>query len=350
MNNLLKTLIIFCLLSPLEILSSGNHDIRFNKLSSYEHPSPKAITKDKFGFLWIGTRDGLLKYDGYTYKKYVNDFGNSSSISSGNIRSLLLDSKGRLWVATANQLNQYNYTTDSFKNYNFGSDKQNFIYEVFEASDNSIWVASRDGIKRLNENEKFESFEYYQNSSGGSAKIGRARTFYQDIDDTLWIGTFESGVLRFDFSKETLFQLPSDKLSEMLIVGISEYSDNYLLVGSNNTGVHVISKRDGSENTKESFNIILSESQLRDVKVKEVMTDSAGIHWIGTEANGLLIIEENNIRQFKEDASDSKSLPENRVNDIYEDDQGNMWISNLTNIAIYNPSNKNITTYYSSND
>ena len=184
MRNFLKTMTLIIFLSPGSYYSMGSDDIRFNVLSSYNHSSPKSITKDSYGFLWVGTDDGLLKYDGYTYTKYINSQKDTSSISNSYIRSLLLDSSGRLWVATKSGLNLYDYKADKFKVYNFGENEKNYIYEVFESSDNSIWIGTGDGLKRLDKNkDTFTSYLIYTDQKDRNNNIGTVRTFYQDIDD-----------------------------------------------------------------------------------------------------------------------------------------------------------------------
>ena len=95
MSNLLKLLIILLFCIPLKSFSMEKNDIRFNKLKSYDHSSPSSITKDKFGFLWIGTSEGLFKFDGYKYIEYKNNINDERSISSETIRAILLDSEGR---------------------------------------------------------------------------------------------------------------------------------------------------------------------------------------------------------------------------------------------------------------
>jgi len=163
MSKLLKLLIILYLFSPLNLYSIERNNIRFNKLSSYEQSSPSAVTKDKFGFLWIATSDGLFKFDGYKYIKYQNDSNESNTISSGSIRSLLLDSKGQLWVATTNGINKYDYINDNFHHYELETKAQQFVYEIFETSDQRIWIATEDGVLKLDSKlNEFKSKKIYK--------------------------------------------------------------------------------------------------------------------------------------------------------------------------------------------
>jgi signal transduction histidine kinase/DNA-binding response OmpR family regulator/ligand-binding sensor domain-containing protein len=73
------------------------------------------ILQDKDGFMWFGTKDGLNRYDGYSFKVYTYDSYNPYSISNNNVNRLFEDSKGRLWVSTDDGINIYDKTSDRFR-------------------------------------------------------------------------------------------------------------------------------------------------------------------------------------------------------------------------------------------
>src|SRR6188474_2951080 len=72
------------------------------------------ILQDRDGFMWFATKDGLNRYDGYTFKVYTHDSYDPHSISNNTIYHLLEDSQGRIWVATDNGLNLYDRSHDNF--------------------------------------------------------------------------------------------------------------------------------------------------------------------------------------------------------------------------------------------
>lgn len=73
------------------------------------------ILQDKDGFMWFGTKDGLNRYDGYSFKVYTHDSYNPNSISNNNVNRLFEDSKGRLWVLTDDGINIYDKKRDHFR-------------------------------------------------------------------------------------------------------------------------------------------------------------------------------------------------------------------------------------------
>lgn len=73
------------------------------------------MLQDKDGFMWFGTKDGLNRYDGYSFKVYTYDSYNPNSLSNNNINRLFEDSKGRLWVTTDDGINIYDKRRDRFR-------------------------------------------------------------------------------------------------------------------------------------------------------------------------------------------------------------------------------------------
>jgi len=95
------------------------------------------IIQDSRGFLWIGTQDGLNRFDGYTFKIYKNNPADSLSLSNNYINGLFEDSEGFIWVATNYGLNRYNPVTEEFQVYlplkdNLNSLRENQVYDIYQ--------------------------------------------------------------------------------------------------------------------------------------------------------------------------------------------------------------------------
>ena len=83
-----------------------------------------AIVQDSLGFIWVGTKNGLNKYDGANFKKYIQK---NSNISSNDISSLHIDKKGRLWIGTiGGGVNIYNFLKDKFEVFKNSTENQDF--------------------------------------------------------------------------------------------------------------------------------------------------------------------------------------------------------------------------------
>lgn len=86
-----------------------------NRETGLSNSTVSCIIKDKHGFLWMGTWNGLNRFDGYDMVVFQSDPADSSSLSNSNINTLYEDSEDFLWIATDNGLNSYNQVTGKFK-------------------------------------------------------------------------------------------------------------------------------------------------------------------------------------------------------------------------------------------
>jgi ligand-binding sensor domain-containing protein len=97
--------------------SRAQDNIRFQNLdinSGLSQSSALAITQDETGFIWIGTQDGLNRFDGFSFKVYRNESDNANTISSNFVQALATGEHGTLWVGTREGLNRYDAKTDRF--------------------------------------------------------------------------------------------------------------------------------------------------------------------------------------------------------------------------------------------
>jgi ligand-binding sensor domain-containing protein len=97
------------------------HNIRLVQLSAGGEPFKKwvfSIVQDNYGFVWLGTDDGLYRYDGYTLKAYRQDPNNPQSLSDNTVTTLYKDRAGALWIGTAyGGLNKLDITQNTFTHY-----------------------------------------------------------------------------------------------------------------------------------------------------------------------------------------------------------------------------------------
>ena len=124
-----------------------------------------AILQDQFGFLWIGTEDGLNRYNGYTFRVFRPDLNNPDTISDRWITSLFEDSQGYIWIGTRQGgLNRYDPATGNFIYYlhdpkDPGSISSNYVTAILENTKGELWVGTNYGLNLLDrQTGKFERF------------------------------------------------------------------------------------------------------------------------------------------------------------------------------------------------
>jgi signal transduction histidine kinase/ligand-binding sensor domain-containing protein len=154
------------------------------------------VTQDSTGFIWIGTRTGLYKYDGYGFTGYFNRQEDSTSITGDYITYLYTDTRGRLWVATTLGLCRYDETLDNFINITDFIRYEELVgrrvEKTGEDSHGNIIISSNNYIFRYDETEgRF--------SPVLSIEGGQVNDFLVDPSDQIWIGCSDNGgLLRYN--------------------------------------------------------------------------------------------------------------------------------------------------------
>ena len=134
-----------------EIMPQTNpqQQLRFEHIGQKQGLKQKeiwCITQDKQGFLWLGTSNGLVRYDGHEFRTYKHQAGDSTTIHQNQIRALLVDSRGWLWIGTADGLSWYDQNRDCFLQISTLSESfkklEYFVNSISEDKAGAIWVGT----------------------------------------------------------------------------------------------------------------------------------------------------------------------------------------------------------------
>ncbi len=163
-----------------------------------------AIVQDRQGFMWIGTQNGLHRYDGYELVPYSHDPADPSSISGNLVHDIIEDQQGYLWIAAGESgVNRYDPQTDRFTRYQYNPNDPASLSDLvalmlFEDRNGTVWVVTLGG--NLNcYNPTTDSFTAYPlplSNPDGVFPV-RPNSITQAQDGSLWIG-IPNGLLRFD--------------------------------------------------------------------------------------------------------------------------------------------------------
>src|SRR5688500_12136808 len=141
----------FCLLVCLFLLANvvkaqqtGFNFINFKNKDGLSSSSVKAILKDRYGYMWFGTDDGLNRFDGVNFTVYKHDALDSTSIGGNNISALYEDPSGNLWVGTNQSLSLYNRSNDKFSSYTFMGGC--VVRSLITDRSGYLWVCAYSGI------------------------------------------------------------------------------------------------------------------------------------------------------------------------------------------------------------
>lgn len=385
-----RVLSIFFLLIPVMLLAIPNN-FRFRHFSvedGLSSNSVRAIMQDKYGFLWIGTEEGLNRYDGTTIKsypicpqaagKYISSlYGTKKNIwigtdegvytfayeteiftylnltTSNNIRitgtvnHILEDKDGNLWFSTNGQgLFRYNLSKNYLEQYEFQS-ASGIIASVMVDSNNQIWALTNQGesgIYKLNKVEnKFEPFTLLYNAEKHHSQ---ALTMLEDSEHTLWLGTWECGLQKIDkYTRQTTTYLhPSDGKGVTHIHSLMEYAPHQLLIGSDDGLLLFNTLTEEYELFTENETVANS---LSNRFVYPIVKDHEGGIWIGTYYGGVNYISPNT-GQFESFAHSrfSNSVNGSVIGRFCEDTRGQIWIaSDDGGLNCYSPKDRKFTHY-----
>ncbi len=190
---LIAVLLLIQILS-LPLLHAQTQNVRFDHLSIDDGLSNNEVMcflQDRRGFMWIGTQDGLNKYDGYKFTVYKHDPLDSTSISDNYIRSIVETNDGFLWIGTENGgLNKFDPTTKTFTHFrhepdNLNSLSLNNVRTVFEDPDlssNILWIGTiGGGLNKFNRQSKLFTHYRHDPESSNSLCNNFIRTIYPDL-------------------------------------------------------------------------------------------------------------------------------------------------------------------------
>ncbi|HVO72914.1 MAG TPA: two-component regulator propeller domain-containing protein, partial [Ignavibacteriaceae bacterium] len=304
--------------------------------------SQSCVVQDNQGFIWIGTGEGLNRFDGRSFKIYRSDPKSNTSLKSNIITCLYCDSNGELWVGTySGGLSRYNKEKDNFFTYNYDANNPaalltGEISTIAEDKNKKLWIGTTLGLHQFD--PKIKGFIRYTIPSGqkpNSRTIAdNSINFIAQDNDILWI-TYASGFLSaFNTTKKSFIHY---KLFDVASHQAADFSVNSLVIDKNiiwistwTKGIWIFDKITGKAHP------YLKESSQY---INFFFKDKNNRYWYNPEGGGLVLISGNNKTEFKFNDFDPYSLSSNSLSGIFQDRQNNIWITSKQgdlNFAILN--------------
>ena len=353
----------FCLASHVQSLSQAPK-LKFKHISTEQglsNSTIESVYQDKRGFIWLGTRDGLNRYDGYQMVVYRFDPKDTNSISDNYIQYIYEDRNQALWVGTINGLNRFDVATNSFTRYkhipgNPQSLSNNLVNCIYEDPNGKLWISTFGGGLNLFKPEE-NGFIHFQHNPArpGSLSDDRVNYLHEDSQGNFWVAT-ENGLNLFNrqtgsFKTYQHFgDFAKDKANNVIKV-IKEDRQGNLLLGTADNGLLLYN--DKEKTFKHYRHREKDASSLASNLVRSLLVDKKGDIWIGSVNGGLDFFHEasGTFFHYQNKPDNVFSLSQRTASALFEDNQGNLWVgTHRGGLNLYMPNTEKFTLYRQESD
>lgn len=309
-----------------------------------EKLSQNTITKifqDPDGFLWFGTRYGLNKYDGQYFQEYMHSTEDSTSISDSRINDVVVDKNGNFWLATDLGVNYFDRHTGVFKHYVHDPKDPNtiigdFTISLFMDHKDQLWIGT-EGQGLSVYDKKSDSFLRFRSNDNDPYALSNNHItcINEDYHGNIWIGTRGGGLNLFDRNSQRFITYFIDNGKENSSPRVLLNSDKGLWVGTQE-GLFIMNYSEEGRYEFEQLSIDYypeESSILAKATILSMIEDRQGNLWIGTENQGLFLINRglNRITRHFRSSEKRNRLSSNSIWSLYEDKDGILWIGTYDN-------------------
>ena len=393
---------IFCVfIYPVECLAAPLPDkLRFKQIDLQDTEflgEVISLHQDRFGFIWIGGKSGLARYDGYDFKVFRHSPEDPGSISNNTIWAIVEDEYSNLWIATDNGLNRYHRSTGVFEGFfhepeNDSSLLHNRLLSL-HLEGSTLWIGGDEGLNSLDlnslqftrhpsegENAALDShyvmgidqdengvfylatgfgFKVWDRSSNSVIVYGSdampknlpsftIRSILVGSDGKVWLGT-QRGLARFDPDLKKFESFAAPEGSSAGIAAIWKLlEDNYgdLWAASDGEGLMRLKKGDNKlvAHKENDFDPFSNSTNA----VRTIIQDHTGDLWLGGYPSKLAVIHRHHsaFQTFRNSSNDDRSINAKGVMSFLEQENGSLWIGTDTGGLNYLDAETQRFTFY----
>ncbi len=311
---------------------------------------PTAVAQDGEGFLWIGSQNGLARWDGYHFRIYHSHRGEAGALPENFIQTLHVDARGALWVGTTSAgLARFDREHDRFVVYPVGPEGLSNVSAraIVDDGEGGVWVATEGGLDHLLAGAAGVEHLRHVEGDPGSLPGNRIQGALRDRHGTLWIGTATALVRLEPGSKHfTTVPLPAADGRVASPWTFLEDSAGRIWIGTVRQGAYVLDAGGGSARPVEETGS--GNVALRNEGVDALIEASPGRIWLGTLGGGIVEVDSNTgqTRRIRHDPMLPDSLADDSVQALFKDHAGLIWVCTTRSVSQYDPAQSAMVTVF----
>ncbi|MEJ2543169.1 MAG: two-component regulator propeller domain-containing protein [Calditrichaceae bacterium] len=296
------------------------------------------ILQDKYHFMWFAAANGLNKYDGYTFEVFQHSSSDSSSIPQSIVSDIFEDSQGIIWIGTGDGLSRFNRENNNFINYYPDSTSLSIlghlVQSIIEDHEGRLWISTSQGLNLYDrDTDRFTQFRYPNQNLNQISPPSPLGDMLADKYGNIWIGTLEYGLIRFNIEDKSFKQyiLVTDRketISNSSVTSI-KLIDNTLWIGTLGSGLFKLNVKENDETNFINYRHDPKDpTSLNHNNILSLLSTPENKIWIGTENFGLDSFDPETGKFFHNmsDDNDPYSLNNSSVYSLFKDSSNNIWV------------------------
>jgi diguanylate cyclase (GGDEF)-like protein len=325
---------------------TGFSDPLFTHHTEAETASSTSIAQDGSQFIWVGTQNGLARWDGYHFRRYPGDLQTPGALPDGFILALYVDDQGRLWVGTsAGGLARYDADRDAFIVTSSSSGLSDpAVSAITGDGKGGLWIGTGVGLDHMDARGVVQRAPTDPTHAYGLPE-GSVNAILIDQDGTLWVGTPRGLWRRTGGSTAAFTFLPlgTEEGAAPAITQLYRDSANRLWVATRAHGAFII--EGGNPRAVHESGAV---STLESDRVTSIMEATPGEVWLATYGGGIVVVDakSGSTHRIRHYADTPLSLYDNFVYALYRDRSGLIWVSTIAATSQHDPLQQGVVTLF----
>ena len=309
--------------SPMDKICYANSEFIYdNKIIS---SNVTCILQDSDNYIWMGTHDGLIRYDGYTFKTFKSDFRSPEIFKNNGITALANDSRNNIWIGTIGGLYIYDQEQKEIKEMKISQMNEKKVLKIFVESDSSIWISYVDVLLCFNPiTGESSKFFYPGNNNPSESAVDR--------DKNIWFAFSSLGLYKFDIStkKFTQYYVLNKKNSAIIAIFNDDCGNIWFSIWNQGLFKMVIDKATGKSVVTRYEHDQYGRSLKSNIIYEISQNPKNGDLWILTKKGITIMSQENGITFTDFDLSNITPNNNAYFGNILFDNNGILWLSSKT--------------------